>query len=107
MAMLSNAEQALRRSSNLNAPLKCWGCQGIYPDDNHLYRDCTKKAEQRVRDNYKGNLDDFLARRKNSSRFDPNYYKRDGFKTKKATMLFNSIVGRQMQPRGNRLSKPL
>jgi hypothetical protein len=33
--LLSNAEQALRRSSGTNAPLKCWGCQGIHEDDQH------------------------------------------------------------------------
>jgi hypothetical protein len=40
VVLLSNAEQALCQSSGTNAPLRCWGCQGIHEDDQHLYQDC-------------------------------------------------------------------
>ena len=92
---LSNAEDALRRSSGTNAPPKCWGCEGIYPDFNHLFRDCPHKKDPRVQTQFRANLDEFLKKRQ-ERRFEPNNYRRDGFPTKKAASLFNSIVNQSV-----------
>ena len=85
LTMLSNAERALRESSNSNAPLKCWGCEGA-----HLYKDCPRRHDTQVQQRFKAKLEEFLANRK-QKRFDPSHYKRDGFFTKKAAALFNDI----------------
>ena len=93
-SLLSNAEQALRRSSNTNAPLQCWGCQGLHPDANHLYRDCPHRMNDAVQANFQKNLQEYLQRKKaaRESRFDPNDWKKDGFASAKASSLFNGIV---------------
>ena len=62
--MLSNAEKALRESSNTNAPLECWGCHGLYPGSNHLYKDCPHKEVAEVQRMFKTKLDEYLAKRK-------------------------------------------
>ncbi len=91
--MLSNAEKALRESSNTNAPVECWGCHGLFPGSDHLYKDCPHKAKPQVQERFKQKLDEFLAKRKEkrNSRFDPQTFKKDGFLTKRAVTLFNSI----------------
>jgi hypothetical protein len=92
---LSNAEQALRRSSGTNAPLRCWGCQGIHEDDQHLYRDCPRRLHENVQANFQKNLDAWSARKRvaeQKQKFDPNNWKKDGFASPKATSLFNGIL---------------
>ena len=88
--MLSNAEKALRESSNTNAPIECWGCHGLFSDSNHLYKDCPHKYKPQVQEQFKRKLEEFLAKKK-KNKFDPQTYKRDGFLTKQAVSLFNSI----------------
>jgi hypothetical protein len=59
-----------------------------------MYKDCPHKSDPKVQANYKKNLDEFLQRRQSyrpSARFDPNNYKKDGFVSKHAVMLFNDI----------------
>ena len=43
LTMLSNTEKALRESSNASAPVECWGCGGLKPNADHLYKDCPHK----------------------------------------------------------------
>jgi hypothetical protein len=92
LTCLSNAEKALRQSSNTNAPLECWGCKGP-----HLYRDCPRKHEKEVQESFKANLDSFLERRRRRG-FDPNQFKRYGFPSKKAVTLFNEISDESTSP---------
>ena len=96
LTMLSNAERALRESSNTNAPVQCWGCTGLYPDNDHLYKDCPHKEIRAVQEQFQGKLNEFLARRKNQSRFNPSHYKRDGFLTKTAATMFNDICNSEL-----------
>lgn len=93
--LLSNAEQALRKSSNSNAPNQCWGCQGLFEDALHLYRDCPRRMHESVQANFQKNLQEWLQKKRaadRSPRFDPNNWKKDGFPSKQATTLFNSIL---------------
>jgi hypothetical protein len=95
VVLLSNAEQALRRSSGTNAPLRCWGCQGIHEDDQHLYRDCPRRMHENIHANFQKNLDAYMAKKKafdQKQKFDPNNWKKDGFASQKATSLFNGIL---------------
>ena len=96
LTMLSNAERALRESSNTNAPIKCWGCDGLFPNSDHLYRDCPHKEKRNVQEQFKIKLDEFLARRRQKSAFDPQRYKRDGFFSKKAVTMFNDICNEEL-----------
>ena len=89
--LVSNVEAALRRSSGTSAPNQCWGCESIYENSAHIFRDCPHKHDARVQENFKKNLDEYLKRRQNR-KFDPNNYKSDGFATKKAASLFNTIM---------------
>jgi hypothetical protein len=75
VVLLSNTEQALRRSSGTNAPLKCWGCQGIHEDDQHLFRDCPRKLHLNIQANFQKNLQEYLQKKRaaeQKQRFDPN-----------------------------------
>jgi hypothetical protein len=95
VVLLSNAEQALRQSSGTNAPLKCWGCQGIHEDDQHLFWDCPCKLHLNIQANFQKNLQEYLQRKRaaeQKQRFDPNNWKKDGFASPKATSLFNGIL---------------
>jgi hypothetical protein len=95
VVLLSNAEQALRRSSGTNAPLKCWGCQGIHEDDQHLFRDCPRKLHLHIQANLQKNLQEYIQKKRayeQKQRFDPNNWKKDGFASPKATSLFNGIL---------------
>jgi hypothetical protein len=95
VVLLSNAEQALRRSSGTNAPLRCWGCQGIHEDDQHLYRDCPRQLHENIQANFKKNLDAYVAKKRafeQKQKFDPNNWKKDGFASPRATSLFNGIL---------------
>ena len=96
LTMLSNAERALRESSNSNAPLMCWGCGGVKANSDHLYKDCPYKADPVVQQNFKQKLDEYLTRRK-KERFNPQTYKKDGFVTKMAVTLFNDICSDSLQ----------
>jgi hypothetical protein len=81
VVLLSNAAQALRRSLGTNAPLRCWGCQGIHEDDQHLYRDCPRRLHENVQANFQKNLDAYTARKRaaeHKQKFDPNNWKKDG-----------------------------
>ena len=95
LTALSNAEQALRTASNSNAPLRCWGCQGLYDDDKHLFGECPRSKLEAVQANFKKNLDIFRANRRERGQqrrsFDPNNYKRDGFVSKRAVSLLNQV----------------
>ena len=95
VTMLSNAEQALRDSSNTKAPLECWGCTGVYKDNNHLHKDCPHKHMAEVQRRFKVKLEECLAKCR-QSRFNPQTYKRDGFLTKKAATMFNSICSEDL-----------
>jgi hypothetical protein len=95
VVLLCNAEQALRRSLGTNAPLRCWGCQGIHKDDQHLYRDCPRQLHENIQANFQKNLDAYVQRKRaaqQKQRFDPNNWKKDGFASPKATSLFNGIL---------------
>jgi len=63
LSCLSHAECALRESSNTNAPIECWGCHGIHPGSDHLYKDCPHKAQPQVQRRFKEKLEEFLQRR--------------------------------------------
>jgi hypothetical protein len=63
VVLLSNAEQALRRSSGTNAPLKCWGCQGIHEDDQHLFWDCPRKMHSNTHANFQKNLQEYAQQK--------------------------------------------
>jgi hypothetical protein len=64
VVLLSNAEQALPQSSGTNAPLRCWGCQGIHEDDQHLFRDCPRQLHKNIQANFKKNLDAYVAKKR-------------------------------------------
>jgi hypothetical protein len=90
VVLLSNAEQALRRSSGTNAPLRCWECQGIHEDDQHLYRDCPRQLHENVQANFQKNLDIYLAKKRaaeQKQKLDPNNWKKDGFASPKGYFL--------------------
>ena len=89
MVLLSNAEAALRKSSGTNAPNQCWGCGGP-----HVFRDCPRKNEPEVQEQFKKGLQEFLDKKEERRRtpFEPNHYKRDGFPTKKSVALFNAAT---------------
>ena len=94
--MLSNAERALRFSSNSNAPLQCWGCKDIYSPCDHLYKDCPHQKDSKAQAQFAKNLQDFLDRRNqrrlSDTRFSPQSHKKDGFLTKNVSSLFNDIA---------------
>ena len=97
LTMLSNAERALRESSNTNAPVQCWGCAGLYPDNDHLYKDCPHNKEVRaVQEQFHAKLNEFLAHCKNQTCFNPSHYKRDGFLTKMVVTMFNDICNGEL-----------
>ena len=89
VTLLSNAERALRGSSNMNAPLECWGCKGFYQPNDHVYKDCPHKKDSRVQQQFQAKLEEFLAKKR---KFDPNKYKTDGFASKNAATMLNSII---------------
>mmetsp|Transcript_29893 Transcript_29893/g.49614 ORF Transcript_29893/g.49614 Transcript_29893/m.49614 type:complete len:821 (+) Transcript_29893:461-2923(+) len=84
--VISAAEQAIRQASGTRAPIKCWGCSGIHDDCNHQFKDCPYKFEPAVQQQRLKNLREYQRKQR-----DPNYYKRDGFPSKKAVTLFNTL----------------
>jgi hypothetical protein len=96
VVLLSNAEQALCRSLGTNAPLRCWGCQGIHEDDQHLYQDCPWQLHENIQANFfQKKLDVYVAKKRAAEKkqqFDPNNWKKDSFASPKATSLFNGIL---------------
>jgi hypothetical protein len=91
MTMVSNVEAALCRSSGTSAPNQCWGCETLYENSAHLFRDCPNKHDPKVQENFKKNLEEYLQRRQ-KRRFEPSNYRKDGFASKKAASLFNTIM---------------
>jgi hypothetical protein len=78
----SIAEQALQQASGTKIPIKCFGCDGIkeYEKDSyHLWRNCPRKGDPRVFQNFQENLQKFRERRQerryDGNRYDGNRYK--------------------------------
>jgi hypothetical protein len=82
----SIAEQALQQASGTKTPIKCFGCEGIQEyekDSYHLWRNCPRKGDPRVFQNFQTNLQKFRERRQ-ERRYDANRY--DGNRYGKRTM---------------------
>ena len=97
LVLMSNAEKAMREASGLNAPLRCWGCQGLFPDDTHLFKDCPRKDVKEVATQFHKRLLEFrVSRKQGSATFQPNRYKKLGFPTRHSVVLFNRITEEEL-----------
>ena len=68
----------------------------MYPDNDHLYKDCPHKEVRAIQEQFQVKLNEFLARHKNQTRFNPSHYKRDGFLTKMVVTMFNDICNGEL-----------
>ena len=101
LTMVSIVEEALQKSSGMNAPMKCFGCDGLpeYADNcHHLWRTCPHKDDNRTWNNFQQNLRRFRERIQN--RNNPNNagqgttqnWQRDGYPTQQAHEQIQAIA---------------
>ena len=91
---ISSAETAMREVSGNRAPLKCWGCEGVFKECEHNYRHCPNKNDSRVQANYLRRSTEWRApmeQKNGQSLNDPNRARQNGFVSKHAATLFNQI----------------
>jgi hypothetical protein len=100
LTMVSIVEEALPKLSGMNAPMKCFGCDGLqeYTDNcHHLWRNCPHKDDKRTWNNFQHNLK--LFREKIQNRNNPmrnvnttQNWKREGYPTQQAHKQIQAIT---------------
>jgi hypothetical protein len=55
-AFQSSAEKALVQASGIRIPIQCWGCKGLHEDCFHSFRNCPRKEDPVIRENFNRNF---------------------------------------------------
>jgi hypothetical protein len=98
LTFVSIVEEALVKSSGMNAPLKCFGCNGIpeYTQNCfHLWRNCPNKNDKRVWNNFQQNLATWRETRKLQPRNNNSYqanWKNQGYPNQSVQERIHSIA---------------